>query len=103
MSTRKPSPDPSRLLFVPEHSAVWLAAIVGLSLSFAALLLIRQQLDAHEMLDFEWVAHNRIRALSHGLDNSLLAITTLPILIILLILYALVLSIGTFFPDSVIF
>ena len=77
MSSKKRPPDSPRLLFVPENNAVWLAAIVGLSLSFAALLLIRQQLDAHEMLDFQWVAHNRIRALSHGLDNSLLAITTL--------------------------
>ncbi len=69
--------DPSRLLFLPENGAIWLAAIVGLSLSLAALLLIRQQLAAHEMLDFEWVAHNRIRALSHGLDNNMQAVTTL--------------------------
>ena len=69
--------NPARLLFDPENSAIWLAAIVGLSLSFAALLLIRQQLDAHKMLDFEWVAHNRTRALNHGLDNSMLAVTTL--------------------------
>ncbi len=77
MSQSKRSPDPSRLLFAPEHGAIWLAAIVGLSLSFAALLLIRQQLEAHKMLDFEWVAHNRIRALNHGLDNSMLAVTAL--------------------------
>ncbi|MGB5409149.1 MAG: CHASE domain-containing protein [Thiogranum sp.] len=77
MSPRNQQPNPTRLLFDPENSAIWLAAIVGLSLSFAALLLIRQQLDAHKMLDFEWVAHNRIRALSHGLDNSVLAVTTL--------------------------
>ena len=77
LSPRKRPSDPSRLLFLPENSAIWLAAIVGLSLSLAALLLIRQQLEAHEMLDFEWVAHNRIRALSHGLDNSMLAVTTL--------------------------
>ena len=38
--------------------AIWLAAIVGLSLSFAALLLFRQQLEAHQMLQFEWVSHN---------------------------------------------
>ena len=73
----KPTTNPTRLLFDPENSAIWLAAIVGLSLSFAALLLIQQQLEAHKMLDFEWVAHNRIRALSHGLDNSMLAVTTL--------------------------
>ena len=54
-----------------------MVAIVGLSLSFAALLLIQQQLETHKILDFEWVAHNRIRALSHSLDNSVLAVTTL--------------------------
>ncbi len=77
MSPRKRPPDSSRSLFVPENSAIWLVAIVGLSLSFAALLLIRQQLEAHKMLDFEWVAHNRIRALDNGLDNSIQAVTTL--------------------------
>lgn len=77
MSQTKWPSDPFRLLFGAENSAIWLVAIVGLSLSFAALLLIRQQLDAHKMLDFEWVAHNRIRALRHGLDNSMLAVTAL--------------------------
>ncbi len=70
-------PAPTRQLFGTENSAIWLAAIVGLSLSFAALLLIQKQLEAHKLLDFEWVAHNRIRALNHGLDNSMLAVTTL--------------------------
>lgn len=68
---------PQNPLFSNENSAIWLAAIVGLSLSFAALLLIQKQLEAHKLLDFEWVAHNRIRAISHGLDNSMLAVTTL--------------------------
>jgi len=77
MSRKKASSEHTRLLFVPENSAIWLVAIVGLSLSFAALLLIQQQLEAHKILDFEWVAHNRIRALNHGPDNSLSAITTL--------------------------
>lgn len=77
MSPSEKISSPARLLFDPESTAIWLAAIVGLSLSFAALLLIRQQLDIHRMMDFEWVAHNRIRALSNGLDNSLLAATTL--------------------------
>jgi len=77
MSPKNRLSDSSRLLFGPENSAVWLVAIVGLSLSFAALLLIQQQLEAHKMLDFEWVAHNRIRALSYGIDNSMLAVTTI--------------------------
>jgi len=66
----------SRLLPGTEGGAIWLVAIIGLSLSFAALLLIRQQLEAHKMLEFRWVAHNRVRALSHGIDNGLLALTS---------------------------
>ena len=77
MSPSKQLTDHSRLQFGPKNSTIWLVAIVGLSISFAALLLIQQQLEAHKMLDFEWVAHNRIRALSHGIDNSMLAVTTL--------------------------
>ena len=77
MNKRTGLPTSSSALFGSENSAIWLAAIVGLSLSFAALLLIQKQLEAHKLLDFEWVAHNRIRALNHGLDNSMLAVTTL--------------------------
>jgi len=77
MIQRRRSLIPGSPLFAIENSAIWLAAIVGLSLSFAALLLIQKQLEAHKLLDFEWVAHNRIRAINHGLDNSMLAVTTL--------------------------
>gem|GEM_PF-1208128 len=69
--------DSERLLFTTEHRAIWLVALIGLSLSLAALWLIRQQLDAHKLLDFEWVAHNRIRAINHGVDNGLLAVTSI--------------------------
>lgn len=57
-----------------EQNAIWLVALIGLTLSLAALWLIRQQLEAHRLLDFEWVAHNRTRALNHGIDNGLSAI-----------------------------
>ncbi len=66
-----------RRLRPPQNSAIWLVAIIGLSLSLAALVLIQQQLEAHKMLDFEWVAHNRTRAIDNGIDNSLLAMATL--------------------------
>lgn len=69
--------ESERLLFTFEYRAVWLVAIIGLSLSLAALWLIRQQLDAHKLLDFEWVSHNRMRAINHGIDNNLLAIINL--------------------------
>ncbi len=59
-----------------EHSAIWLVAIIGLSLSWAALWMIQQQLDAHKQLDFDWVAHNRIRAVNQGIENGLGAIET---------------------------
>ena len=67
--------DSERLHFATEHSAIWLVAVVGLSLSLAALWLIRHQLAANQLLDFEWVAHNRIRALDHGIESGLLAVT----------------------------
>jgi len=60
-----------------ENRTIWLVAIIGLTLSFTAQLMIRQQLEAHKMLDFEWVAHNRIRALNYGIDNSMLAVATI--------------------------
>ena len=69
--------DLSKILFSAERGGIWLVAIVGLSLSLAALMLIQQQLEAHKMLDFEWVAHNRTRALDHGIENSLLAMKTM--------------------------
>jgi len=75
--TKKALLDSERMLFTTEHRAIWLAAIIGLSLSLAALWLIRQQLDAHKLLDFEWVAHNRIRAIDHDVDNGLLAVTSI--------------------------
>lgn len=77
MSAKNRLPDSYRLLFGTENSMIWLVAIVGLGLSLAALLLIQQQLEAHKMLDFEWVAHNRTRALEHGIDNSILAVETI--------------------------
>ena len=77
MSSRTRLPDPSRLLFGSQNIVIWLVAIVGLSLSFTALLLMQQQLEAHRMLDFEWVARNRIRAVSYGIDNSMQALTTI--------------------------
>ena len=77
MSQTSQSNPSSGFLRGPQNSVIWLVAIVGLSLSLAALVLIQQQLAAHKILDFEWVAHNRVRALNHGFDNNLLAITTL--------------------------
>ncbi len=77
MSPKNRLTAPSILLIGPKNSAIWLVAIVGLSLSLAAQFLIQHQLEAHKMLDFEWVTHNRIRALNHGIDNSVLALETI--------------------------
>ncbi len=77
MNSTKPLHDLTRNQSSLENRTIWLVAIIGLSLSFAALLLIQKQLDAHKLLDFEWVAHNRVRALNRGIDHSILSVTTL--------------------------
>ncbi len=73
MSSRTDGLRLSRHIFNLDYSAVWLVALIGLALSLAALWLIREQLEAHRLLDFEWVAHNRTRALNHGIDSGLSA------------------------------
>ncbi len=59
-----------------EYTAIWIAALIGLIMSWAGLWIIKQQLNAHKRLDFEWVAHNRARALKHGIENGLEAVTS---------------------------
>ncbi|MCP4041849.1 MAG: PAS domain S-box protein [Gammaproteobacteria bacterium] len=71
------SSDSVSFPLVQEQAAIWIVACVGLSLSWAALWVIQQQLDAHKQLDFEWVAHNRTRALDHGLQRGLEAVTSI--------------------------
>jgi len=66
-----------RLLFTLEYRAIWLVIVIGFTLSLGALWLIHGQLDAHKNTEFEWVAHNRIRAINHGIDNGLLAIANI--------------------------
>ncbi len=60
-----------------EPVAIWMVACIGLVLSWAALWLIQQQLDAHKQLDFEWVSHNRTRALNHEIQRVLEAATSI--------------------------
>ena len=70
----------SSFLYFPlktEYTAVWIVAIIGLILSWAGLWVIKQQLDTNKRLDFEWVAHNRTRAVKHGIERNLEAVTTL--------------------------
>jgi PAS domain S-box-containing protein len=69
----------SSLLYFPlktEYTAIWIVAIIGLILSWTGLWVIKQQLDTNKRLDFEWVAHNRTRALKHGIERNLEAVTT---------------------------
>ena len=77
MNARIKIDDIRRSPLPTAQAAIWVVAIVGLGLSLAALLLIRQQLEAHRLQEFEWVAQNRIRALSHGLDNGLRTLATI--------------------------
>ena len=77
MSARIKIDDIRRFPLPTARAAIWVVAIIGLSLSLAALLLIRQQLEVHRLQEFEWVAQNRIRALSQGLDNGLRTLATI--------------------------
>ncbi|MCB1758335.1 MAG: PAS domain S-box protein [Gammaproteobacteria bacterium] len=77
MKIRKAASSVARRLVAREYRAVVLVACIGVSLSISALWLIRDQLQAHKALEFEWVSHNRIRALSNGIENGLLAVTNL--------------------------
>jgi PAS domain S-box-containing protein len=57
-----------------DYGPVWVVAIVGLALSMAALLLLREELETHRQQEFEWVARNRISAIGLGVENSLRAL-----------------------------
>ena len=66
-----------RLLLTTEYSAIWLVVIIGFTLSLAALWLIRDQLESYKDTEFGWVVHNRVRAINHGINNGLLAISNI--------------------------
>ncbi|MCB1852266.1 MAG: PAS domain S-box protein [Gammaproteobacteria bacterium] len=74
--TNNPAESP-RLLLTSEYSAIWLVIIIGFALSLGALWLIQNQLETHKNTEFEWVVYNRVRALSNGIENGLLAITSI--------------------------
>ena len=77
MKARYSASESPRLLLTTEYGAIWLVIVIGFTLSLAALWLIHGQLEAHKNIEFEWVAHNRIRAINHGVDNGLLAIANI--------------------------
>lgn len=52
-------------------------AVVGVLLSLLAWRTVTLQLDANYALEFDWVAHNRARALEHGVGQALGAMRTL--------------------------
>ena len=60
-----------------EYMAAWFAAAMGLVLSLVTFWGVQQQLHAHELLEFKWVAQNRHRALYKAIDNSLQAVRSI--------------------------
>ncbi len=62
---------------VREYSTIWLVACVGLALSLLAFGMLRRQLEVHRNVEFEWVGHNRYRALENGIGNGLEAVRSL--------------------------
>ena len=57
--------------------AAWSVAVVGLLLSFGSFWLTQQQLSAHKLLEFKWVAENRHRALKKEIDSELKAVESI--------------------------
>jgi PAS domain S-box-containing protein len=49
-------------------------ALLGVLLSLGAFRLVQNQLNTHQLLEFQWVAENRHRALSKEIDNELEAV-----------------------------
>lgn len=64
-----------------EYATIWLVACVGLTLTILGFALLRRQLETHRIVEFEWVVHNRIRALETGIRRSLDAVQSLDDLI----------------------
>jgi len=58
----------------------WLALVLlvtGLGASLSAFLMLNAELDLHQNLEFQWVAHNRNNALKKGIEDSLDAVKSL--------------------------
>jgi PAS domain S-box-containing protein len=62
---------------IREYSTIWLVACVGLALSLLGFGMLRRQLEVHKSVEFEWVGHNRYRALENGIDSGLEAVRSL--------------------------
>ena len=56
--------------------AISAVAALGVVLTLAGFVVLRHQLRAHRMLDFEWTAHNRSAAIQQGAQDSLRAVQT---------------------------
>ncbi len=57
--------------------AAWSVAVLGTLLSLGAFWFIQQELDAHKLLEFQWVAENRHRALNKEIVNELKAVESI--------------------------
>jgi len=66
-ATSSRTPDPTALQ--RDLTPLWIVAGVGVLLSVTAFLVIQHQLNAHKRVEFEWVARERIRAVSHEIDR----------------------------------
>ena len=69
------TPDASIFSSVKDYViAAWATAVLGLLLSLGAFWMIHQQLKAHKLLEFKWVAENRNRILNKEINSELEAI-----------------------------
>ena len=64
-------------IFISSYIPALSTAIVGIFFSFAAYWIVDNQIETKQKTEFEWVAHNRNRALKEGIGNTLTAVTSL--------------------------
>ncbi len=59
-----------------DQTVAFLVILAGLLLSLSAFVAIRGELNEHQRMEFEWVAHNRNNALKKGIENGLDAVNS---------------------------
>lgn len=68
---------PLILTFTRDNFSIGVVAVLGLMGSISAFSHLHQQLESRRLIEFEWLTHERHRALQRGVERGLEAVTTL--------------------------
>ncbi len=64
-------------IFIVKYLTELIVATIGILLSLGIFSLVDLQLEEKKRAEFEWVANNRNGALKEGIENALMAVTSL--------------------------